>query len=106
MRLSFVHLLVALLIAIFAIGAPRPAQAECAKCVDCSTQMPAKSEAPCPDKAIVCQVTTSCASQLQKMPATAAAADDISGCKAVFRAIDDIAANLTSLKPETSPPRA
>lgn len=106
MRLSFVHLLAALLIAIFAIGAPPPAQAECAKCVDCSTQMPAKSEAPCPDRAIVCQVANSCASQIQKMSTLAVLADDMSFRKAIFANGADIAIKLVFTKPETSPPRA
>lgn len=105
MRLSFAHLLVALLIAIFAIGAPPPTRAECVTCVDCSTQPPAKNETPCPDKAIVCQIAITCANQIQKMPAPAVAVGDISGGKAIFPNIDDIAVNLAFIKPETSPPR-
>jgi hypothetical protein len=105
MRLSFVHLLVALLIAVFAIGAPPPAQAECAKCVDCSAEAPAKKEAPCPEKGLVCQIATSCASQAQKMPAHAVIASDLSSGKAVFGGVDDIAVKLAFVKPETSPPR-
>jgi hypothetical protein len=105
MRLSFVHLLVALLIAIFAIGAPPPAQAECAKCVDCSTEAPAKNETPCPEKGLACQIATSCASQIQKMPAHAMVARDLSSGEAVFSDVDDIAVKLAFVKPETSPPR-
>jgi hypothetical protein len=106
MRLSFVHLLVALLIAIFAIGAPLPATADCAKCHDCSTQAPAQNEAPCPEKAIVCQVATTCANQVQKMPVSAVIAGDVSSGRAVFGDVDDIAVKLTFIKPETSPPRS
>lgn len=106
MRLSFVHLLVALLIAIFAIGAPQPAKADCAKCQDCSTQAPAKNEAPCPEKAIVCQVAATCASQVQKMPAPAVTAGEMSSGKAIFDSHAAIAIKLAFIKPETSPPRA
>ena len=106
MRLSFVHLLVALLIAIFAIGAPPPAEAECAKCVDCGTQVPTKKEAPCPEKAIVCQVATACANQIQKMPVPAAMTDDMASGKTIFESTADIAVKLAFIKPETSPPRA
>ncbi len=106
MRLSFIHLLVALLIAVFAIGAPPSAQAECAECVDCGTQAPAKNETPCPEKGVACQIATSCASQVQKMPAHALIAADLSSGRAVFGNADDIAIKLAFLKPETSPPRA
>lgn len=106
MRLSFIHLLVALLIAVFAIGAPPPAQAECAECVDCSTQAPAKNETPCPEKGLACQIATSCASQVQKMPAHAVVAVDLSLGRAVFGSVDNIAVKLAFLKPETSPPRS
>jgi hypothetical protein len=106
MRLSFIHLLVALLIAVFAMGAPPPAQAECAKCVDCSTQAPAKNETPCPEKGLACQIATSCASQVQKMPAHAVVAADLSLGRAVFGSVDNIAVKLAFLKPETSPPRS
>jgi len=107
MRLSFVDLLVALLIAIFAIGAPPPAQAECAKCVDdCNTEAPAKNQTPCPEKGLVCQIATSCASQIQKMPAHAVIASHLSSGKAIFGDVDDIAVKLAFVKPETSPPRA
>jgi hypothetical protein len=106
MRASVVHILVALLIAIFAIGAPPPAKADCAKCHDCSTEAPAKNDAPCPEKGLACQIATTCASQIQKMPAHAVIASDPSSGKAVFGDIDDIAVKLAFIKPETSPPRA
>jgi hypothetical protein len=106
MRLSFMHLLVALLIAVFAIGVPPPAQAACAECVDCSTEAPAKNEVPCPEKGLVCQIATSCTSQLQKMPAHTVIAADLSSGRAVFGDVDDIAVKLAFIKPETSPPRA
>ena len=106
MRLSFVHPLVALLIAIFAIGAPPPAKADCLKCHDCSTEAPTKNETPCPEKDIVCQVATTCASQVQKMPVPAVIAGDMSAGASIFATAADIAIKLAFVKPETSPPRA
>jgi len=106
MRLSFAYLLVALLMAIFAIGSPQPALAECAKCADCGTEAPAKNEAPCPEKGIVCQVAATCANQVQKMPVPAVIAGDMSAGKAIFATAAEIAVKLAFSKPETSPPRA
>jgi hypothetical protein len=105
MRAIVVHLLAVLLIAIFAIGSPPPAKADCAKCHDCSTEAPAKNDAPCPEKALVCQIATGCASQIQKMPAHTMIASDLSSSKAAFGDVDDIAVKLAFVKPETSPPR-
>ena len=105
MRLSFVHLLAALLIAAFAIGAPPPAEAECAKCVDCTADAPAKNQAPCAEKGLACQIATSCASQVQKMPAHGVIASDVTSGKAVFGGAGAIAIKLAIVKPETSPPR-
>ena len=106
MRVSFVHMLVALLIAIFAIGSPLPAQADCAKCDDCSVQEPAKNEAPCQQKGLACQIAQTCATQLQKMPVHAVTVGTLSSGEAIFGEADDIAVKLALLKPETSPPRA
>ena len=105
MRLSFVHLLVALLIAVFAIGAPLPAKADCAKCHDCSSEAPAKNETPCPEKGLACQIATNCSAQLQKMPVPSVISELSSGT-APFGDVDDIAIKLAFIKPETSPPRA
>lgn len=105
MRIGIRYLVIGLLIAIFAIGAPPPAKADCAKCHDCSTETPAKNEAPCPEKGLACQIATSCASQVQKMPANAVTVDLSSG-KAIFGDADDIVIKLAFVKPETSPPRA
>ena len=105
MRLRLVHLLAALLIAVFAIGAPPPAEASCAQCVDCTADAPAKNQAPCPEKGLVCQIATNCASQVQKMPAPAAIVRDAASGKAVFGDAGAIAVKLALVKPETSPPR-
>lgn len=106
MRVIVVHTLAVLLVAIFAIGSPLPAKADCAKCHDCSTEVPAKNEAPCPEKAIVCQVATTCTNQIQKMPVPAVTAGDMPSGKAIFDSHAAIAIKLAITKPETSPPRA
>lgn len=105
MRLSFIHLLVALLIAVFAIGAPPPAQAECAECVDCSTQAPAKNETPCPEKGLACQIAQSCASQVQKAPAQAGVVVADDARIAAFGYAASIAVKSVFITPETAPPR-
>lgn len=106
MRVIVVHILAVLLVAIFAIGSPLPAKADCAKCHDCSTEVPAKNEAPCPEKAIVCQVATTCANQIQKMPVPAVIAGEMPSGTATFGGNAAIAIKLAFIKPETSPPRA
>jgi hypothetical protein len=106
MRLSFLHVLVALLIAAFALGAPLPAEAGCAACVDCATAEPAKNPTPCPEKGLVCQVAPTCATQLQKMPAQAVNLIDPASGKAAFGEAGAIAIKLAFVKPETSPPRS
>ena len=53
MRAIFVHILAVLLIAIFAVGSPSPAKADCMKCHDCQSEAPAKNDAPCPEKGSV-----------------------------------------------------
>lgn len=105
MRLSLVHLLVILLVAVFAMGAPAPAQADCATCQDCSVDAPANKEAPCPETGLACQIAPSCGSQAQKMPAQAFIVGALASGKAAFSAAADAAAKPAFTKPETSPPR-
>jgi hypothetical protein len=106
MRAIHVHVLAVLLIAIFAIGSPSPAKADCAKCQDCSTQAPAKNDVPCPEKGLVCQVAQSCASQVQKAPAPTDNSDLDDAGMAAFGLSPSITINSTYLTPETAPPRA
>ena len=105
MRAIVVHIVAALLIAIFAIGSPQPAKADCAKCHDCSTEAPA-NDAPCPEKGLVCQVAQTCASQIQKAPAQINVDEIADTGKASFRFGASIAIKSTDLAPETAPPRA
>lgn len=106
MRASVVHLLIALLIAIFAIGAPPPAQADCATCEDCRAQEPAKNKTPCHQKGLACQIAQTCATQLQKMPARFVAFGALSSGPNIYDNADGIAVKPAFIKPETSPPRA
>jgi hypothetical protein len=106
MRATVVHILAALLIAIFAIGSPQPAKADCTKCDDCSTEAPAKSDVPCPEKALVCQVAQTCASQVQKAPAQLNIDALADSGEVAFGFSASIAIKSTYLTPETAPPRA
>ena len=105
MRLGFAHLLVTLLIAVFAIGAPLPVQADCQACEDCTTEAPAKNQAPCPEKGIACQVTQSCGSQVQKLPAQLAVQIADGSGSVVFGHAASVAVKSAFITPETAPPR-
>jgi hypothetical protein len=105
MRALVVHILAVLLIAIFAVGSPPPAKADCMKCHECPADTPAKNDAPCPDMGLICQVAQTCASQVQKAPTFAA--DELSDAgKPVYGFGSLIAIKSTYLTPETAPPRA
>lgn len=106
MRAVLVHFLAALLIAIFAIGSPLPAKADCEKCHDCSTEAPAKSDAPCPEKGLACQIAPACASQAHKAQAQIDAADLHDAGKVTFSLSSSMAIKSAYLTPETAPPRA
>lgn len=103
--MSFIHFLVALLIAAFAIGAPLPAQADCAQCDDCSTKAPAKNKAPCSEKGLTCQIATSCVSQLQKVPAQIPVQPADDGRLVAFGYASSVAMKSAFITPETAPPR-
>ena len=106
MRAIVVHILAVALIAIFATGLSAPAKADCATCHDCRTEAPAKSGVPCPEKGLVCQVSQTCASQVQKAPAqfNINALMDIGEAGFGFGVL--VANKSTYLTPETAPPRA
>ena len=106
MRATVVHILTALLIAIFAIGLPLPAKAGCEECRNCSTESPAKSNVPCPEKGLVCQVAQACASQVQKAPIQINFDNLGDRGQAVFGPSSSIAVKSAYLTPETAPPRA
>ena len=106
MRAVVVHILAVLLTAVFAIGAPQPATADCVKCHDCSTEAPAKNDVPCPEKGLVCQVAQTCASQLQKAPPQINVDEIADTGEASFGFGASVAIKSTYLTPETAPPRA
>lgn len=98
-------MLVAVLIAIFAIGLPLPGQADCLKCDNCSADARGKSEAPCQHKGMACQIAQTCANQMQKAQAQLAIHPIAETVKATFSLISTIAIRSTYLTPETAPPR-
>ena len=106
MRAILVHVLAVLLIAIFSLGSPPPAKADCVKCHDCSTEAPAKNGVPCPEKGLVCQVAQTCASQVQKAPVQLNIDALADAGEAGFGLGASIAIKSTYLTPETAPPRA
>lgn len=105
MRASIIHVLVALLIAVFAIGESAPAKADCGTCEGCPTEVPMKNAPPCQDKALVCQVAQGCASQTQKAPAQINIDDRDDARPAAFGLNASIAVKSAYLTPETAPPR-
>jgi hypothetical protein len=106
MRAIVVHVLAVLLIAIFAIGSPPPANADCETCQDCSTEAPAKNNAPCPEKGLACQVAPACASQVQKAPVQINFHDLSAASRAAFGSNSSTTIKSAYLAPETAPPRA
>jgi hypothetical protein len=98
-------MLVAFLIAIFAIGSPLPAQADCAKCDDCSVEAPAKNEAPCPHKGMACQVAQTCVNQMQKAPAQLSIHPVANAGEVGFSLSASVALKSAYHTPETAPPR-
>lgn len=105
MRASIVHVLAVLLIAVFAIGEPVPAKADCRTCDGCPIEAPEKNDAPCQEKAFVCQISQGCASQTQKAPAQLDIDDRDDARGTAFGLNTSIAVKSAYLTPETAPPR-
>lgn len=105
MRMGILYVVVALLIAVFAIGTPLPAQAGCVECQDCTTEAPAKNDAPCPEKGLACQIASSCASQVQKAPAHIVSQAAVDFGSVAFGYGSSIALKSAFITPETAPPR-
>jgi hypothetical protein len=105
MRESLLRLLAILLIAALSLGAPLPAQADCAECQDCTTEAPARNDVPCPEKGLACQIASSCASQVQKLPAQIAIQPIDDASAAAFDRVPTIATKSAFITPETAPPR-
>ena len=105
MRAGIIHVLVALLIAVFAIGEPVPAKADCRTCDGCPIEAPQKNDTPCQEKAFVCQVSQGCASQTQKAPAQFGIGNRDDARGAAFGSSPAIVVKTAYLTPETAPPR-
>lgn len=105
MRMGILYLVVPLLIAVFVIGTPLPAQSDCVECQGCTNEAPAENDAPCPEKGLVCQLASSCASQVQKAPAriVGLVAVDIGSVALGYGS--SIALKSAFITPETAPPR-
>ena len=105
MRLRLAHFLVALLIAVFAIGAPIPAKADCHGSSDCNVVAAGKADGSCGLKGEPCKVAQNCTAQILKMPAPESFRVVLGMSKVAFAPLsnDDVAS--TSIIPETSPPR-
>ena len=99
-------MLVALLIAIFAVGSALPADADCAKCDDCSVGAPASNETPCPHKGTACQISQTCVNQMQKAPVQVGIHPVVDAGEAAFSLSPFVAIKSAYLTPETAPPRA
>jgi hypothetical protein len=105
MRLSVIHVLLAFLIAAFAIGTPLPVRADCTTCRDCAVDTPAKDQGSCPHEAAVCQVASTCSNLLQKMPAQLTVGASHTAAKIAFGETFSLAIKLADITPETAPPR-
>jgi hypothetical protein len=105
MRAAIIHMLVALLIAVFAIGAPQSVRADCLACQDCTVSAPAKDHAPCSQGALDCQVAQSCGGQLQKMPGQSTIGIARTSTDAAFGEGGAVAVKSAATPPETTPPR-
>lgn len=105
MRSTIAHLLIVLLVAVFAIGVPLSAQAECAACEDCTAATAGKADAPCSQKGLACQMAQSCAGALQKMPAQAYVGPSQTAREVAFAGTSAIVIKFAEPAPETAPPR-
>jgi hypothetical protein len=105
MRASIIRALAVLLIAVFAIGEPVPAKADCRTCDGCPIEAPEKNGTPCQEKASVCQISQGCAGQTQKVPAQLDIHDRNDARGTAFGSSWSIAVKSAYLTPETAPPR-
>ena len=105
MRLSLINFVVALLIAVLAIGAPIPAKADCAAQGVCKTDADDMTGGACGGKGEPCKVAQNCAVQPLKMPTQATIGFATSISKVAFAAPADETLASAFIIPETAPPR-
>lgn len=105
MRRTLVHVLAAILLAIFAIVEPASVRADCEACSDC-TVAKVGERAPCSHGQPVCQTGQGCVSLAQKLPMQAGipVARTLSG--GAFGDVTAAAIKSSHIQPETAPPRA
>jgi hypothetical protein len=106
MRQSVIHVLVALLIAIFAIGTPIPAKTDCAGSGACNVAGDGMANGSCDLKGEPCKIAQNCAGQVLKMPGQASFRGASGASKFVFAIPSDDDLSSASITPEISPPRA
>ncbi|HET6159935.1 MAG TPA: hypothetical protein VFE34_16440 [Dongiaceae bacterium] len=106
MRLTLSHLLAVLLIAVWAIGLPAPAKADCLAADGCKGVAAGMADGSCGQKGEACKFAQSCAAQIQKLPSEAAVAPAVVVLKAAFAAPSDDDVPSAFITPETAPPRA
>lgn len=105
MRSILNALLVVLLIAAFAIGAPIPLQASCQDSGDCN-QAKAGLDGSCDQKGESCKIAQNCASPLHKMPVYSAIHALPNAAQTQYGPLSSDAIASAFVLPETAPPRA
>lgn len=105
MRLSLINFVVALLIALLAIGGPIPAKADCAAQGVCKTDADDMTGGACGGKGEPCKVAQNCAVQLLKMPTQATTGIAAYSSEVAFAALTDETLASEFVTPETAPPR-
>ena len=106
MRSLLNALLVVLLIAAFAIGAPIPAKAACEGSSDCNLAKAGLADGSCDQKGEPCKIAQNCASPLHKMPIYSAIRVLPEGAQTQYRRFSSDAIASAFVLPETAPPRA
>lgn len=105
MRLSLINFVVALLIAVLAVGAPIPAKAGCAAQGVCKTDADDMTGGACGGKGEPCKVAQNCTVQPFKMPAQATIGVAAYSSEVAFAALTDETLSSEFVTPETAPPR-
>jgi hypothetical protein len=106
MRSILNALLVVLLIAAFAIGAPIPVQASCQDSSDCNLAKAGLTDGSCDQKGEPCKIAQNCASPLHKMPVYSAIRVLPDAAQTPYEPLPSDATASAFVLPETAPPRA
>lgn len=107
MRSVLNTLLVVLLIAAFAVGAPIPAKASCQGSSDCTMHQSGAADGSCERQGgEPCKIAQNCASPLHKMPVLSAIRIVPSASQIHYGPLSNDAMASAFVPPETAPPRA